>query len=107
MATITWKPEGHPDIVAEVCDGRTLMEAALTHSVPGIFGDCGGALACATCHVVVAEEWLAATGRPGPDEDEVLDMVEAGRRPNSRLSCQIRAHSDLDGLILHVPVSLP
>ncbi|MGF3022124.1 2Fe-2S iron-sulfur cluster-binding protein [Methylobacterium aquaticum] len=107
MANVTWTPEGRAEMAAEMRDGRTLVAAAVSHAVPGICGACGSALTCATCHVAVAEAWLAATGRPGPDEDAMLDMVEAGRPPNSRLRCQIRAHAGLGGLLLHGPVSAP
>jgi ferredoxin, 2Fe-2S len=103
MPTITWKTESGAEISADVAEGHTLMEAALANGVGGILGDCGGSLACATCHVVVDDAWAAAAGTPTVLEEDMLDMVEAGRRPHSRLSCQLRAHAGLDGLILHVP----
>lgn len=78
------------------------MEAAVKHNVPGIDAECGGACACATCHVYVDEAWQAAVGEPAPMEEDMLDYA-SGVRPSSRLSCQIRISPALDGLILHTP----
>lgn len=103
MPSVTWRTATGTDITADVPDGHTLMEAAVANSVPGILGDCGGSLACATCHVVVDDAWVSATGTPNCMEEEMLEMVEGERQPHSRLSCQIRAHKGLDGLVLHVP----
>ena len=93
---------GVPDEVA-VEDGLSAMEAAVNNSVPGIDGDCGGVVACGTCHVFVDEAWLARTG-PAEDgmEAGMLDMAD-GANARSRLSCQIRMSAALDGLILHLP----
>jgi 2Fe-2S ferredoxin len=82
-------------------EGYTLMEAAVRGGVPGILATCGGACACATCHVVVDQEWADVVGPPNWMEAQVLDMVE--RQPNSRLGCQVKLRSALDGLIVHVP----
>jgi 2Fe-2S ferredoxin len=79
------------------------MEAAVARNVPGVVGECGGNLSCATCHVQVAEDWAARVGGPEEFEDAMLDTVEAARGATSRLSCQIRASADLDGLVLIVP----
>lgn len=105
MASVTWRTAGGDDITVEVPNGHTLMAAAVANAVPGILGDCGGALACATCHVVVPEAWVSATGFPSVMEDEMLEVVEGERQPHSRLSCQIRAHDGLDGLVLLVPAA--
>lgn len=78
------------------------MEAAVKHNVPGIDAECGGACACATCHVYVDEAWQAAVGDPAPMEEDMLDYA-SDVRPSSRLSCQIRITPALDGLILHTP----
>jgi 2Fe-2S ferredoxin len=79
------------------------MEAAVARNVPGVVGECGGNLSCATCHVQVAEDWAARVGGPEAFEDAMLDTVEAARGATSRLSCQIKARADLDGLVLIVP----
>ena len=80
------------------------MEGALRFAIPGIEGDCGGAGACATCHVYVDEAWLAKTGEKSAMEESMLDFAE-NVEPNSRLSCQIKVSDDLDGLIVRMPES--
>jgi 2Fe-2S ferredoxin len=100
---VTWKlPDGR-EITAEVADGTTLMEAAVANDVPGVPGECGGNMACATCHVFVDDAWFGKTGGPGGFEETMLDMTETERQETSRLSCQIEARAELDGLVLHVP----
>jgi len=88
----------------EVPVGTSVMEGAVRNSVPGIDGDCGGACACATCHVYVDETWL---GRLGPRSDMEQSMLEfaEGVRPNSRLGCQIKLDATLDGLTVGLPES--
>ena len=103
MANITWKMDDGSEISADVSDGLNLMEAANTNNVPNIDGDCGGNLSCATCHVFVDEDWLHKTGEVDEEEDTMLDMTDVERQDNSRLSCQITASPDLDGLVLYVP----
>ena len=88
------------DVEAE--NGSTVMENAIRNAVPGIEAECGGACACATCHVYVDEEWRAATGEPQPMEEDMLDFA-SDVRPNSRLSCQIRVRPELDGLVVRTP----
>jgi ferredoxin, 2Fe-2S len=82
--------------------GATVMEAAIKNNVPGIEAECGGACACATCHVYIEEAWRAAVGEPSPMEEDMLDFGY-DVRPNSRLSCQIKITEELDGLIVRVP----
>ncbi len=82
--------------------GSTVMENAVRNSVPGIDAECGGACACATCHVYVDDAWTAAVGGPAPMEEDMLDFA-ADVRPNSRLSCQIKVTPELDGLVVSVP----
>lgn len=84
--------------------GESVMRAAVGGSITGIVAECGGALACATCHVYVAPEWAGLLAAPGPDEDEMLDCV-SDRRPESRLSCQIVLEPSLDGMVVNVPAS--
>ena len=102
MANITYID---PDGTVRTVDGElgsTVMETAIKNNVPGIEAECGGACACATCHVYVAEEWREATGEPQPMEEDMLDFA-FDVRPNSRLSCQIRVKPELDGLVVHTP----
>jgi len=103
MANITWKTEDGNEITVDVKDGLNLMEAATANNVPHIEGECGGCLSCATCHVFVDDAWLAKTGEVDDIEDTMLEMTDVEREANSRLSCQIIASPELDGLILYVP----
>ena len=100
---VTWKLPDGSEISADVAEGLSMMEAAVAQNVPGVVGECGGNLSCATCHVQVAEDWAARVGGPDDFEDAMLDTVESARGATSRLSCQIRASADLDGLVLIVP----
>jgi ferredoxin, 2Fe-2S len=100
---VTWILPDGARITAKVAEGLSLMEAAVARNVPSVVGACGGNLSCATCHVMVAEDWADRLGGPDDVEDAMLDTVEAARGPRSRLSCQIRACADLDGLVLIVP----
>lgn len=99
----TWiLPDGRA-VSAEVKEGQSLMEAAVAIGVPHVIGECGGNLSCATCHVYVTAPWREAAGAPGGFEEDMLDVTEAERRPQSRLSCQIRMSPALDGIVLEVP----
>ncbi len=88
------------DIEAE--SGSTVMENAVRNSVPGIEAECGGACACATCHVYVDEAWTEKVGPPAPMEEDMLDFAFEVK-PTSRLSCQIKIKPELDGLVVNVP----
>ena len=83
-------------------DGTSLMQLARDHGVPGIDGDCGGACACGTCHVVVGRAWLDTVGPRNAEEQQMLAMTP-DVQPGSRLACQITATAALDGLEVHVP----
>ena len=82
--------------------GSTVMETAIRNMVPGIEAECGGALACATCHVYVDQEWGEKTGAASEMEEDMLDFAYEVQ-PNSRLSCQIKVTDELDGLTVRVP----
>ena len=82
--------------------GATVMETAIRNNIPGIEAECGGACACATCHVYVDEAWREKTGEPSPMEEDMLDFGY-DVRPNSRLSCQIMVSDELDGLVVRTP----
>jgi len=82
--------------------GATVMETAIKNNVPGIEAECGGACACATCHVYVDDAWRAVVGEPSPMEEDMLDFG-FDVRPSSRLSCQIKVTDELDGLVLRTP----
>lgn len=102
MPTIIFhSPDGGTHKV-EARVGASAMETAIKLGVPGIVAECGGALACATCHVVVDPGWIDTTGVAEDFEDEMLDDAETPRQERSRLSCQIRMTDDLDGLELEI-----
>ena len=82
--------------------GSTVMETAIRNNIPGIEAECGGACACATCHVYVDDAWSATVGPPEAMEEDMLDFAY-DVRPTSRLSCQIKMSDALDGLVVHVP----
>lgn len=84
--------------------GLSLMDCATQNGIPGIDGDCGGVCACATCHVYVEREWLAATGERTETEADMLELA-ADVEDNSRLACQIKVSEELDGLIVRTPLS--
>jgi ferredoxin, 2Fe-2S len=82
--------------------GSTVMENAINNNIPGIVAECGGACACATCHVYIDDAWREKVGEPSPMEEDMLDFGY-DVRPNSRLSCQIKVRNDLDGLVVRTP----
>jgi 2Fe-2S ferredoxin len=94
-------PDGTLHLVDALC-GKSLMQSARAAAVPGILADCGGELACATCHCYVDASWMARLPGASDDEATMLGFVWEPR-PNSRLTCQIRVTPDLDGLVLRVP----
>jgi 2Fe-2S ferredoxin len=88
--------------VAEVADGQNLMLAATGHDIEGIVGDCGGVMSCATCHVIVDEQFLEQLPPVSDTEDQMLDYTAAPREPGSRLSCQIVMNAALDGIAVRI-----
>lgn len=87
----------------DIAIGDSVMAGAIENNVKGIEADCGGACACATCHVYVAEQDLVRLVEPDDVEMEMLSGVAAERRSNSRLSCQIRMTQQLEGLVVQIP----
>ena len=102
MPKITYIQQDGTERTIEAEVGSTVMETAIRNAIPGIEAECGGACACATCHVYVDDEWSETVGSPEPMEEDMLDFAY-DVRPNSRLSCQIRIAPELAGLVLHVP----
>ena len=102
MPKITFIDHKGNATVTDVAEGGSIMEAAVGNMVPGIDADCGGACACATCHVYVDEAWLSKIGDPEEMERSMLEFA-AKPKSNSRLSCQIKITPVLDGLILRLP----
>ena len=102
MAKITYIEHNGTEHSIEVATGLTVMEGAVRNMVPGIDADCGGACACATCHVFVDQAWFDKTGSREAMEDSMLDFAD-GVTETSRLSCQIKVTDQLDGLIVRMP----
>lgn len=102
MPRITYVTHDGKQHSVEAAIGSTVMENAVRNMVPGIDAECGGACACATCHVYVDPAWVEATGAPAPMEEDMLDFAY-DVRPTSRLSCQIKVTAALDGLVVAVP----
>jgi ferredoxin, 2Fe-2S len=102
MVKITYIQHNGISQTVEAQPGMTVMEAAVKNMVPGIDADCGGACACATCHVFVEPAWLEATGKRSDMEEDMLDFA-FDVRENSRLSCQIKVTDQLEGLVVRVP----
>ncbi len=84
--------------------GTSVMKAAIEEMLPGIMGECGGCLSCATCHAYVDEAWLPRLPPPGPDEADMLSCA-VDVAPNSRLTCQIEMTPALDGLVIRLPAA--
>ena len=101
MPKITFIDSSGNARTVEAENGSTVMETALRNNIPGIEAECGGACACATCHVYVDEAWREKVGGPSPMEEDMLDFGY-DVRPNSRLSCQIKVSDELDGLVVSV-----
>lgn len=102
MPTIQYLcPDGSQREVA-AANGLSVMEVAMKQGVPGIIAECGGAAACATCHVYIDERFMDTVGAADDLEAEMLDDTMAARRPNSRLACQIRITDELDGMIVEI-----
>ena len=86
----------------EVANGLSVMEGAVQNNIPGIDADCGGSMACATCHVYVKEEWFNKLPKKEDGEEDMLDMAFEPKK-NSRLSCQLMISDQLDGLVVNLP----
>ena len=104
MPKITFIQPDETAQTVEVALGWSVMEGAVRNLVPGIDADCGGACACATCHVYVDPAWAATLPAKSDMEDAMLDFAQ-DVRPTSRLSCQLRVTSEMDGLVVRVPAS--
>ena len=102
MAKITYIEHTNKEHTVEVPNNMSVMEGAVQNNIPGIDADCGGSIACATCHVYVDEKWFNKLKKKDEGEEDMLDMAY---QPNkfSRLSCQLIVSDELDGLILKMP----
>ena len=102
MAKITYIEHNGKNHTIDLTNGLSVMEGAVQNNIPGIDADCGGSMACATCHVYVKEEWFNKLPKKEDGEEDMLDMAFEPKKI-SRLSCQILVSDELDGLIVNLP----
>ena len=102
MPKITYITHDKQNHTIDVQNGLTVMEGAIQNNITGIDADCGGGMACATCHVYVKEEWLDKLSKKEDGEEDMLDMAFEPKK-NSRLSCQLVVTDEIDGLIVNIP----
>ena len=102
MAKITYQDNQGNSKTIDVENGLTVMEGAIQNDIPEIDADCGGSMACATCHVYVEEKWLNKLPKAEEAEVDMIDMAYEPKK-NSRLSCQLIVTDELDGLVVNIP----
>ena len=102
MPKITYIEHSGKTHTIEVASGLSVMEGAVQNNIPGIDADCGGSMACATCHVYVKEEWFNKIPKKEDGEEDMIDMAFEPKK-NSRLSCQIMVSDQLEGLVVDIP----
>ena len=102
MTKITYIEHNGKEHTIDVQNGLTVMEGAVQNDIPGIDADCGGSMACATCHVYVKDEWYDKLDEKSEGEDDMIDQAYEPKK-NSRLSCQLIVSDELDGLTITTP----
>ncbi len=102
MPKITYIEHSGKSHTIEIANGLSVMEGAVQNNIPGIDADCGGSMACATCHVYVKEEWFNKLPKKEDGEEDMLDMAFEPKK-NSRLSCQLMVTDQLEGLVVNLP----
>ena len=103
MVKVIYKADDGSRTEVDAKAGDSLMQVAIVNGIDGIVGECGGSAMCATCHVYVDPAWLARLPPRSEVEEEMLESTASERRDNSRLSCQITAAPDLDGIVVTMP----
>ena len=103
MAKVTFKQPDGTETTVEAAAGVTVMEAAKINLMSGIEAECGGACACATCHVYIDANWVEKTGKPNEMEEDMLDFAYEPDPERSRLTCQLKVTDALDGLVVQMP----
>lgn len=104
MAKVTYISSDGESRTVEIETGESVMRGAMDNGIDGIVAECGGGLACATCHCYVDAAWADKAGTPtSQDERDMLEMTACEIRPTSRLACQIEVSDELDGLVVHLP----
>ena len=102
MTKITYIEKNGKEHTVDVQNGLTVMEGAVQNDIPGIDADCGGSMACATCHVYVKDDWYDKLDEKSEGEDDMIDQAYEPNK-NSRLSCQITVSDKIEGLVVHLP----
>ena len=102
MTKITYKEHNGKEHTVDVQNGLTVMEGAVQNDIPGIDADCGGSMACATCHVYVKDDWYDKLDEKSEGEDDMIDQAYEPKK-NSRLSCQITVSDKVEGLVVYLP----
>ena len=102
MPKINYITHDNQNFSIDVQKGLTVMEGAVQNDIPGIDADCGGSMACATCHVYINDKWFDKVASKQVGEDDMLDQAFEPKK-NSRLSCQIIVSDELDGLVVNLP----
>ena len=102
MPKITYNTHDNKTHTIDVQKGLSVMEGAVQNDIPGIDADCGGGMACATCHVYVKDDWFNKLPKKAMGEDDMLDQAYEPSS-SSRLSCQITVSDELNGLVVHLP----
>ena len=102
MPKITYITSDARSYSVDVKNGLTVMEGAVQNDIPGIDADCGGGMACATCHVYVTEDWFDRLPKKEDGEEDMIDIAFEPKK-NSRLSCQLTVSDELNGLIVNIP----
>mgnify|MGYP001427604889 CR=1 FL=1 len=102
MPKITYIEHNGKTHTIDVAEGLSVMEGAVQNNIPGIDADCGGGMACATCHVYVKEEWFDKLPKKEDGEEDMLDMAYEPKK-YSRLSCQLTVSEELEGLVVKLP----
>jgi 2Fe-2S ferredoxin len=103
MAFVTYVEHDGTQHRVKVPDGDSVMQGAVNNMIEGIVAECGGGLACATCHCYVDAAWIERVGPPSETEMQMLECTASETKPGSRLSCQIAVSDALDGLVVHLP----
>lgn len=103
MATVTYIEHNGTEHKVDVPNGDSVMQGAVNNMIEGIVGECGGGLACATCHCYVDDAWFDRVGTASEAEQQMLEFASSETRPTSRLSCQITLSDELEGLVVRLP----
>ena len=104
MPAVTYIEHNGASHTVDVPAGEHVMHGAVYNGIEGIVGECGGGLACATCHVYIDDAWTGKVGGPASqDETDMLESTASEVKPTSRLSCQVFVTPELDGLVVHLP----